>query len=159
MKVVFLLLFLSGCSVFIGGKDAPKTAKGNRYSVSYDSQEWVVKKDKRSDYVYQHKNDGRIMLSNSFCDEFQEQTLEYLANKTFKTIKDFKSLKSSYTTFHDREAYRLEGTGLVDGVKVTLQLLNTRRDNCYFDFLAISPEGTEKDTAVFNDFLKSVDFK
>lgn len=142
----------------VGGKDAPKTAKGTRYSISFNEPAWVLKKDKRSDYVYENQ-DGRIMLSNSFCEEFQEASLEHLANKTFKTISDFKQRKSSYTTLKDREAYRLEGSGFVDGVKVDLQLLNTRRDNCYFDFLAIFPEGTEKDESIFNSFLNSVDFK
>lgn len=99
------------------------------------------------------------MLSNSFCNEFQEQTLEQLAEKTFNTIKNFKSGKRSYITFHDREAYRLDGSGLVDGVKVNLKLLNTRRDNCYFDFLAISPEGTDTEEVTFIKFLQSVKFR
>jgi hypothetical protein len=145
--------------MFIGGKDAPKTAKGTRYSISYEESSWYLKKDNRSDYVYQNSNDGRIMLSNSFCEEFQEETLENLASKTFKSIKDFRSIKSNYITYHDREAFRIEGTGLVDGVRVTLQLLNTRRDNCYFDFLSISPTDTETNSESFNLFLNSVSFK
>lgn len=141
------------------GTEAPKTAKGSRYQVSFNKPEWKFKKDKRSDYVYENLSDGRILLSNSFCEEFQEQSLENLARKTFKSVKNFKANKSHYSAFNDREAYRISGTGLVDGVKVTLRLLNTRRNNCYFDFLSISPEGTDKDETIFNEFLKSVEFK
>lgn len=159
MKFILLLLFISSCSIFMSGKEAPKTAKGSRYKVTFDDPEWKFKKDKMSDYVFENLSDGRILLSNSFCEEFQDESLEYLAGKTFKGVKNFRENKKDYTTFHDREAYRISGSGLVDGVVVTLRLLNTRRNNCYFDFLSISPEGTEKDETIFNEFLKSVEFK
>lgn len=149
---------LSSCSIFFGTPEAPKTAKGARYSISYAQPGWEYQQDKRSDYVFKNKADGRIILSNSFCEEFQEQPLEQLAKKTFRTIDDFKPEKGKYTTFHDREAYNLEGTGSVDGVKVNLKLLNTRRDNCYFDFLAISPHGSVPGDESFTEFLKTVRF-
>ncbi len=143
----------------ISSKDAPRTAKGTLYSISFDREEWSAKKDQRSDYVFENKKDGRILLSNSFCEEFQDQPLDKLAGKTFKNIQDFKSSSERYTTFNDREAYRIQGSGVVDGVKVVLQLLNTRRDNCYFDFLAISPEGTDSSDTAFNEFISKVVFK
>jgi hypothetical protein len=157
MKLLMLLM-LSGCSIFFGSPEAPKSAKGARYSITFARPGWVYQQDKRSDYVFKNKEDGRIILSNSFCEEFQEQPLEQLAKKTFRTIDDFKSDKGSYTTFQHREAYDLEGMGSVDGVKVNLKLLNTRRDNCYFDFLAISPQGTKPDNEAFTEFLETVRF-
>ncbi len=158
MKLLIALLFLSSCSLFIGGKDEPKTAKGTRYSIPFNQSQWSYKEDNRSDYVFEN-NDGRILLSNSFCDEFQEQPLEQLATKIFKTVNNFKPKVSEYTTFQNREAYRIEGTGKVDGVLVNLRLLNTRRDNCYFDFLSINPEKTSETDNAFETFLNSVSFK
>lgn len=158
MKLLIALLFLSSCSLFIGGKDEPKTAKGSRYSIPFSYPQWTYKKDNRSDYVFEN-NDGRILLSNSFCEEFQEQPLEQLATKIFKTVNNFKPKVSEYTTFQNREAYRIEGTGKVDGVLVNLRLLNTRRDNCYFDFLSINPEKTSETDNAFETFLNSVSFK
>lgn len=158
MKLLIALLFLSSCSLFIGGKDQPKTAKGTRYSIPFNHPQWSYKKDKRSDYVFEN-DDGRILLSNSFCEEFQEQPLEQLATKIFKTVNNFKPKVSEYTTFQNREAYRIEGTGKVDGVSVNLRLLNTRRDNCYFDFLSINPEKTSETDNAFETFLHSVSFK
>ncbi len=158
MKLLFALLFISGCSLYFG-KDEPKTAKGSRYSIPFNLPHWVYKKDNRSDYVYENDSDGRILLSNSFGEEFQEQPLEQLAKKTFKTIDEFKPSVSEYTTFQNREAYQIEGSGKVDGVPVTLRLLNTRRDNCYFDFLSINPLKTKETDSAFEMFLKSVSFK
>lgn len=158
MKLLFALIFISGCSLYFGGKDQPKTAKGIRYSIPFSLPYWVYKKDKSADYVFEN-NDGRILLSNSFCGEFQEQSLERLATKTFKTVDDFKPKISEYTTFQNREAYRIEGNGKVDGVPVKLRLLNTRRDNCYFDFVSINPDKTMEQDAAFETFLKTVSFK
>lgn len=159
MRHLYLLLFISSCSLFLGGKEAPKTAKGSLYEITFQDPDWIITRNKKSDYVFQNKKDGRIMLSNSFCDEFQEQSLERLAEKTFRTITRFKESEASYISYHEREAYRTHGTGLVDGVKVTISLLNTRRNNCYFDFLGISPKGTDHSLADFERFLNSVTFK
>ena len=155
MRYLFLFI-LSSCSLFFGD-EAPKSAKDKDYSLSYSSPEWVQKKDERSDYVFEHK-DGRIFLSNSFCEEFQDQPLDRLALKTFRAVDKFKATSQNYTTFNNREAYRVNGTGEVDGVKVVLKLLNTRRNNCYFDFLAIDP-AKAADEKAFEAFLNSVEFK
>lgn len=155
----FMAILLSGCSLMFN-EQASETAKGSEYQVKFTSQAWTQKKDERSDYVLENKDDGRIMLSNSFCQEFQEQTLETLATKTFRTVTDFKTEKKEYTTFKGREAFRVEGTGSVDGVSVELRLLNTRRNNCYFDFFAITPtKVATKDHRDFENFLDAVEFK
>lgn len=50
--------------------------------------------------------------------------------------------------------------GEVDGVRVSLKILNTRRNNCYFDFVAITPEMVKvKSDEAFDKFLESVKFK
>lgn len=158
MRYCFLIL-LTGCSLFFNTK-APESAKGNEYKIKFSSTDWIQKKDNRSDYVYENNQDGRVILSNSFCQEFQDEALDNLATKTFRTIGEFKSKKGEYTTFHNREAYRLEGEGSVDGVKVGLKLLNTRRNNCYFDFVSISPLKTStQSSADFDAFLNTVEFK
>jgi hypothetical protein len=153
------MLFASSCSLFFGG-GSPPSAKGKEYEIKFHESGWKqLKKDDRSDYVYENE-DGRILLSNSFCGEFQDQPLDHLAQKTFKAVGTFKSDKGAYTTIHNREAYRLEGKGKVDGVPVGLQILNTRRNNCYFDFVSITPEKLiQKDTSLFDRFLSSVEFE
>lgn len=157
--LLILMLLASSCSFMLGG-GAPPSAKGKEYKIKFDESGWKqLKKDDRSDYVFEN-SDGRILLSNSFCGEFQDQSLDYLANKTFKSVGTFTPEKGTYTTLKDREAYRLQGKGTVDGVPVGLQLLNTRRNNCYFDFVGIVPEkfkGT--DPLFFDRFLSSVEFE
>jgi hypothetical protein len=160
MKMPFLLLLLTGCSIISFGNKAPPSAKDVRYQVKFRLAEWSAVEEKRSDYVFENKEDGRILLSNSFCEEFQEQSLEDLAAKTFRAVDGYKKGKGSYTTFHNREAFRSEGSGVVDGVKVYLQMLNTRRNNCYFDFVSITPENASRaEDQAFQHFLDTVEFK
>lgn len=159
MWLSILLLITAGCSLTMG-PEQPKSAKGDAYKVRFKSDSWSQKEEDRSDYVWVNKADGRILLSNSFCDEFQDQPLDKLATKTFNTVDDLKVEKKDYTTFKNREAYRLEGKGKVDGVPVGLILLNTRRSNCYFDFVSITPLDSAHEVRVdFEKFLETVDFK
>lgn len=139
--------------------EGPKTAKGVSYVVNFKKDHWFSKKDSRSDYVFENDMDGRIVLSNSFCNEFQDQPLNQLAEKTFKAVKQFGPVVEKFTTFQDREAYRMEGAGEVDGVRVFIRLLNTRRNNCYYDFVSITPSNAQKAQPIFDEFLSSVVFK
>lgn len=156
----WLLMFLiTGCSLSMG-PERSKSAKGDEYKINFQSSEWSQKKEDRSDYVWIHKNDGRIMLSNSFCGEFQDTPLDQLALKTFNSTDKLKIKNKEFITFHDREAFQAKGDGEVDGVKVGLIILNTRRNNCYFDFVSITPLNTAKESLKdFEELLKSVKFK
>lgn len=162
MWKLLLLILLPACSLMFKSEE-PVSARGTQYNVKFHSSDWEQpKSDGRSDYVWLNKKNGRVLLSNSFCDEFQEQPLDHLATNTFKMVSDLKIEKQDYTTFHNREAYRLEGNGKVDGVPVSLILLNTRRNNCYFDFVSITPKGSSGEVAAKKDFeifLDSVEFK
>jgi hypothetical protein len=139
---------------------SPLSAKESQYKIRFEENDWEQKKEDRSDYVWINKNDGRILLSNSFCNEFQDQPLEQLATKTFNIVDDLKIEKKDYTTLENREAYQLEGKGKVDGVPVGLILMNTRRNNCYFDFVSITPlSSAQENHSDFEKFLKAVTFK
>jgi hypothetical protein len=160
MMRLILLLLISSCALFWGRDRGPVSAKDKHYRVKFNQPAWRQRADERSDYVFANEQDGRIMLSNSFCNEFQDQPLEQLAGRTFETLSEFESIQGDYLQFSNREAYRMRGVGRVDGVKVNLQLLNTRRNNCYFDFVAIDPfslsQGHHQD---FEHFLNSVEFR
>jgi len=158
---LWLLFLFTSCSFMMGSSEESVSAKNQEYKVQFSAADWKLKsKEDRSDYVWENTKDGRILLSNSFCKEFQDQSLEALASKTFKTVDDLKIEKKNYLTLQDREAFRLEGRGKVDGVSVGLILLNTRRNNCYFDFVSITPlEFAKESQTDFDYFLKSVEFK
>jgi hypothetical protein len=158
---MWLLLFalISSCSFIDDDKDN-SSAKNIHYKVTFQVEGWQLLKDGQSDYAWMNKDDGRVLISNSFCNEYQNQSLNNLALKTINSLSDGKLTQEKKITFHEREALEVEGEGKVDGVGVHLKLLNTRRNNCYFDFIAITPisVGT-KGSEDFKIFLQSVEFK
>jgi len=159
MWMYILFFLITGCSLSVG-PERSKSAKGDEYKISFQSLGWSQKKEDRSDYVWINQGDGRIMLSNSFCGEFQDAPLDKLALKTFNAIDKLKIKKNEFISFHDRDAFQAEGEGVVDGVRVSLILLNTRRNNCYFDFVSITPLNSAKERREdFEQLLKSVTFK
>jgi len=159
MLKLLALFFIVSCSLSFG-PDQPKSAKNKYYQVKFSDSKWSKPKEDKSDYVFINENDGRIMLSNSFCDAFQDRPLDQLARRTLKLVDDLDIISEEYQTFHHREAYKTIGRGKVDGVPVSLELLNTRRNNCYFDFVSITPLTNSNVSSVdFEAFLNSVVFK
>lgn len=160
MKLWFLAIFLfNSCSFFWGKPNTPLSAKGSLYTIKFNRHGWILRDDVRSDYIFEKSENGQILLSNSFCNEFQEQPLDQIALKAFIGVKDLRIKNQGYLNFNQREAYEIKGSGFVDGVEVNIQLLNTRRNNCYFDFMDISPQKSKNQEPVFEHFLKSVVFK
>lgn len=156
---LLLLGLISSCS-FIDNDKEVSSAKNIHYKVSFKLEGWQELKDDQSDYGWMNQDDGRILISNSFCNEFQNQSLSLLALKTINSMSEGKLTQEKKISFHNREALEVEGQGKVDGVGVNLKVLNTRRNNCYFDFIAITPlsVGT-KGSEDFKIFLESVEFK
>jgi hypothetical protein len=158
---LILLLLSSSCSLLLPNSKANLSAKNNAYTIVFNKQDWQEKIDESgSDYVWENTADGGLLIANSFCKQFQDEPLDELGNKSFRDISHLVIDKKEFTTFHDREAYRIEGHGKLDGVDVALSILNTRRNNCYFDFLFIKPYKMDpKQNLIFEEFLNSVVFK
>lgn len=164
----------SSCSFFFSSKDRYQSAKNKYYTITFRHQNWKQQDDPNSDFSFLYRSQssnasqarGQLLVAKSYCQEFQDASLEELATKILKSFKDFKINKQQYFTFQKREAFRLTGQGYIDGVKVSISLVNTRRNFCYYDFIFIDPSENEEKTIIlknenqnmFNDFLSSVKF-
>jgi len=153
-----LMLVLTSCS-FLDGDQEMRSAKGHYYNVSFNSLAWKKLKDPQSDFAWLNKKDGRILLSNSFCHHLENESLSDLGRKSIQAINDGKLVSEKKIIFQKTPAVEIEGQGIVDGVKINLKLLNTRRGPCYFDFISIDPQGLPTQNDDFNSFLNSVEFK
>jgi hypothetical protein len=152
------MLVLTSCS-FLDGDQEMRSAKGHYYNVSFNSNAWKKLEDPQSDYAWLNKTDGRILLSNSFCHHPENLTLSELGRKSIQSINDGKVVSETNIIFHQSPAVEIVGQGIVDGVKINLKLLNTRRGYCYFDFISIDPQDLPPQDEIFNTFLNSVEFK
>ena len=128
------------CSWLIPTPKKAPSANKKQYTLNYKSKEWKQIDQYQSDFVFQNTS-GTTLVINSFCGEFQDQELKVLALKTFNGLKDIRNRKEGPLKILDRDAYSLQADGDLDGVKVNIKVINLRRNNCYYDFLKITPKG------------------
>lgn len=154
---LLMLMTISACSWLIPTPKKSPTAKNTQYKLQYDSTTWKEIKQKQSDYVFQHTS-GVTLVVNSFCGEFQDEPLSFLARKTFKGLEEVKIRSESPLKISNREAYQMQADGIIDGVKVNIKVINLRRNNCYYDFLRITPSGVNLIDNQPEDLVQHVEF-
>lgn len=159
MRILSLLVLfsLTSCSWMIPSPKKTPSAKKREYSLKYKNKDWLLVEQDKSDYVFQN-NSGTTLVINSFCGEFQDQPLNILALKTFSGLKHIKNRKESPLIISQREAYSLEAEGSLDGVEVNIKVINMRRNNCYYDFLRITPHNSPIVANQPDDLISKVEF-
>jgi hypothetical protein len=116
---------------------------------------WSEHKTDQADYYFQGPQ-GASLIVQSFCNEFQNDDLKKLAATTFRSLDSSTITQQKTFTLKNRDALETRGEASMDGVKVNLTLINTRRNNCYYDFFEILPL---KQKSNINEFISGVEFK
>ena len=153
MQSIAILLILSSCSFFLPSTKT-KNAKTS-YQMRFIPNGWSEHKTGQADYYFQGPQ-GASLIVQSFCHEFQNEDLKNLAANTFRSLDQSKIQQQKSFILKNREALETRGEASMDGVKVNLSLINTRRNNCYYDFFEILPL---KQKSSIDDFIKGVEFK
>lgn len=81
-----------------------------------------------------------------------------MAEKTFNGLDSIKNIQEKSMTISNREAYSMQADGVLDGVTVNIKIINMRRNNCYFDFVRITPSGIKLIDNQPEDFINQVEF-
>lgn len=153
MQSIAILLILSSCSFFLPSTKT-KNAKAS-YQMKFVPNGWSEHKTDRADYYFQGPH-GASLIAQSFCNEFQNDDLKKLAANTFRSLDSSIIKQQKSFTLKNREALETRGEASMDGVKVNLALINTRRNNCYYDFFEILPL---QQKSMIDEFIQSVEFK
>lgn len=152
--VLFALVFLNSCSLWPSDEDEKSS-----YKINFIHDNWQEIPPEDSDRAFLNNTNGNIILANSFCDKYQETSLPTLAKRALTDISKQNILEEKHFTFKERDAYLVYMQGRIDGVAMYLQLVNYRRDNCYYDFLYISQYQIKSNhEKIFNIFLDSIEF-
>jgi hypothetical protein len=154
---LIILFIIAGCSWLVPTPKKTPTAKGVGYKLKYKSSEWSEVKQKQSDFVFQNK-EGSTLVINSFCGAFQDEPLKFLAEKTFNGLESVKNKTEKAMTISNREAHLIEAIGGIDGVSVNIKVINMRRNNCYYDFVRITPEGVKPTANQPEDLISAMEF-
>lgn len=153
MQSIAILLILSSCSFFLPSNKM-KNAKTS-YQMKFVPNGWSEHKTDRADYYFQGPQ-GASLIVQSFCNEFQNDDLKKLAINTFRSLDNSIIKHQKSFTLKNREALETIGEASMDGVKVNLNLINTRRNNCYYDFFEILPL---QQKSIIDKFIQGVEFK
>lgn len=86
-----------------------------------------------AEMLYEHGSGATLSVS-SVCDRYEDATLDSLASSALSPLIEQKELHRSTFMLQGREALEVLVQGKVDGVKVEVDLVELRKDNCLFDF-------------------------
>lgn len=154
MHSVVLFFLISSCS-FFASSDISISAKDS-YSLPPLSSSWQRQSSADVDHLFLGPA-GASLLIMSFCHEFQAPSLESLAQGTFASLDQARITEQKSFMLQERAALRTQGIGQLDGVPVYLTLVNSKRNNCYYDFLEILPQVKTKST--LDELLLGIRFK
>lgn len=154
MRSVALIFLLTSCS-FFSTTEKSQSAKDS-YTLPTLPKSWKANHTQQADYIF-YGPEGSSLLIQSFCKEFQSPSLKNLAQGTFNSLDRAQITEQEEFNLQDRKALRSQGEAFLDGVKIHLTLVNTKRNNCYYDFLEVLPK--TKTQSVINQVLKGIAFK
>ena len=151
-----ILIVMSSCGMFTGS--SRKIKKDQSYVIHFNQSGWIKIDPQGSDHAFSNQK-GDFLFSNSFCQEFQDSSLDKLALKSLHSLDNFKIIKAQNEKYKERESYIMSGKGMIDGVSTEIIIRNYRRDHCYYDFFLIAPTITNELSQTFNQFVDSIKFK
>lgn len=159
MKLLILILLLSSCSLLWDSSKKDRIAY-KAYQFENIPSDWERFMDKDVDYAYRKKNSEDLLITNSYCQAYQENDLATVTKQSLIGIQNIVIKKEQTMKFKGRQAYQIFVNGTIDGVSRNVLLLSTRRNHCYFEFTFIA-SSLKSETEIQKDFdsiIKSVKF-
>lgn len=110
--------------------------------------------NKSTDRLWISTTSGNTISYLSECGNSQEPTLEQLENDALGGLVELKILHSEKIDYNSREALKTLAEGKVDGVKVKMNLLTLKKNNCNYTLVygGVS-KNFDAEQAYFQTFL------
>lgn len=127
--LVFFLALASCVTVNLGsGKTT--TAQGVSFNQPAKPFEPAAVKD--ADKAWQNKDNGNMISYLSTCNDSADPTLQAARGDFFNSVSNLKIIKENELIYNGREALATVAEGTVDGVKMRLELLLFKKNNCMY---------------------------
>ncbi|OGQ47907.1 MAG: hypothetical protein A3H42_01340, partial [Deltaproteobacteria bacterium RIFCSPLOWO2_02_FULL_46_8] len=145
--VLCLFLFFAGCvsiprsfHALTYRKQSVYLSKDRFYRVGPLSAEWKQTASKNKAGVYFHnKVTGARIATEAICGAaFEDLSLKILTEQVLSELQNVKKQKQENWMLSDRAALYSIYSAALDGVPVQLNILVTKKDQCQFDFWAVS---------------------
>ncbi len=152
--LVIATFLLSGCvTVDVAPK---KTESAQNVMYTDPALPFKSSPNKSTDRLWISTTSGNTISYLSECGNPQEPTLEQLENEALGSLIDLKILSSEKIDYNNREALKTIAEGKVDGVKVKMNLLTLKKNNCNYTLVYGGVvKNFDAEQSYFQTFIKS----
>ena len=134
--------------------------RNHYYKVGPLSGDWKQIPEIQPGVVFKNKITEATIATESLCGgSFEDVPLTMLTNQLLAGMKDVKKTVQQDWMLGGREALYTEVMATLDGVPVSLDIVILKKDDCQFDFYAISlPEHHADTRDAFLNFVKGFEY-
>lgn len=130
------------------------------YKVGPLSNDWRLAADKNPGIGFKNRVNKASIIAEAVCGRaFEDLSLELLTSNLLAGLENIKKVKTERWQLSGREGLYTSSLAFLDGVAVWLGTVVIKKDNCEFDFWAISkPELDRQVSSDFAVFVKGFDY-
>lgn len=134
IKFIFTiaLLSLSSC-ISIGVSKDPIPAKNIEFKAP--ESPFVEQKSKTGDKVWISKKSGNTISYLSDCSPSSDLSIDNLENETLSGIEKLEIISTKELNYNQRLAKETIASGLVDGVKIKIQVITLKKNSCNYNLI------------------------
>jgi hypothetical protein len=150
--ILVFTMIATSCALLGGSDDQEMKSKDFKFSSPASPYKKVSISS--ADYVYQSEKTGSTIAINSLCQKYSDVKLDNLKSNILVGVDNLKVDQERTVTFNDREGKRTIAYGSTDGVRIRVDILIFKKNNCTFDLAFISrPDLYMTEAKIFEDFL------
>lgn len=150
---LFCLLFLNSC-ITIGGSKAPQPARNLEFKAPQ-----IPFRDldsKTGDQAWISSKTNNVISYYSDCTPTQDPSLDQLEQEALASLEKVEIKQRDEFTYNQRVARNSVAEGLVDGVKVKLNVISFKKNSCSYNIIYGGlAERFDSESAVFNLFIQN----
>ncbi len=134
--------------------------RNHYYKVGALSKDWKQSLQKEPGIVFKNSETEATIATEAICGAgFQDAPLRLLTTNLFSGMADVQRMSEEQWMLSGRAALYTKAMATLDGVPVSLNIVVIKKDNCEFDFYAISiPEYDASVKGEFLGFVKGFDY-
>ncbi|MBI5299339.1 MAG: hypothetical protein HY877_03475 [Deltaproteobacteria bacterium] len=136
-------------------------SKDRFYRVGPLSAEWKQTTSKNKAGIYfRNKITGASIVTEAICGAaFEDLALNILTEQVLSELQNVKKQKQANWMLSERDALYSIYSAALDGVPVQLNILVIKKNQCQFDFWAVSnPKAGPQTSADFESFVKGFNY-
>lgn len=133
----------------------------HRFRVGKLSEQWVRLPKKGPGILFQNRLSGATLATEALCGgAYEDLSLKRMTEHLFAGLQNVRRSREEMWHLSGREALYTQAFAALDGAPVNLNMVVIKKNECQFDFLAVSSAAhAEATTRDFEKFVKGFDYE